>query len=41
MKSKRIYKETIIKTENLSTSTNPIYNKEEMLKEKYIQYKAE
>ena len=41
MKSKRIYKETIIKTENLSTSTNPIYNKEEMLKEKYIQYKTE
>ena len=41
MKSKRIYKETIIKTENLSNSTIPIYNKEEMLKEKYIQYKTE
>ena len=35
MKSRRLFKETIIKTENFSNSTNLLSNKEEMLKAKY------
>ena len=41
MKSKRIFKETGIKTENVSNSKIPISNKEEILKGKFIQYKTE
>ena len=42
MKSRRLFKETIIKTDNFSNSTNLLSNKEEMLKAKYnIHYKTE
>ena len=41
MKSKRIFKETVIKTESISNSKIPISNKEEIFKGKFLQYKTE